>query len=97
MLFRSKVVIVVTLNDPVQSEAQQQLKNLGWTGSFNVTTITTFDPTQNNVIAAQSPAPGTQVPDGQSININVYKYAGGGGSSTATSTSCTLPGIGCGG
>ena len=79
-----------------QSEAQAQLKTMGWTGSFSVTTITTFDPTQNNIIAAQSPNPGTQVPDGQTININVYKY-GGGGSSTATSTTCTIPGIGCGG
>ncbi|HWC79933.1 MAG TPA: Stk1 family PASTA domain-containing Ser/Thr kinase [Pseudonocardiaceae bacterium] len=73
-----------------QNEARQILKGMGWTGSFNVTQVPTEDPTQNGLIADSNPEPGTQVQDGQTININVYQFSiGGGGSGGGTTTSCT--------
>ena len=67
-----------------QSQAQAQLRQQGWTGSFNVQQISTFDPGQDGMIADQNPGPTQQVPKNQTINITVYKF-GGGGSPTTTS------------
>jgi serine/threonine-protein kinase len=85
------------INETV-SQARTTLQGLGWTGSFSVTHVPTFIPSQDGQISDSSPETSATVQKNQTININVYQFnngGGGGGGTTTTSPTCTLPGLGC--
>ncbi len=68
-----------------QAQAQAQLAGIGWTGTFNVTTTPTLDPTKDQTIKTQNPAQNTQMSKTQAVSITVYQamtsttQPGGGG------------------
>ena len=55
-----------------QQQAQQQLQNEGWTGSFQVQNQSTLDPNKVGKIADQNPDPG-QITKNQTVSISVYE------------------------
>jgi serine/threonine-protein kinase len=59
------------------SQAQQQLANLGWTGTFSQNTATTLDPNKDGTIKSQTPGQGTPITKNSTVSITVYQLMGG--------------------
>ncbi|HEX3593191.1 MAG TPA: Stk1 family PASTA domain-containing Ser/Thr kinase [Pseudonocardiaceae bacterium] len=70
-------ITVPSLQGLSQSQAKQSLKNLGWSGNFNVNTVPTFDPTQDGLIKEQNPGQGTQIDKNQTVFVTVQRFVGG--------------------
>jgi len=57
-------------------EAQKKLHDLGWTGLFDQSNVSTGDPNEVNKIVAQDPQPGQPLSKDQTVRIQVGKLGG---------------------
>ena len=77
----------ITMPDLVgltQQAAQSKLQQLGWKGTFSVTTDTTLDTQKVNTIESSNPDANQTVGINQTIQIQVFQFPGSGGPTTTT-------------
>jgi serine/threonine-protein kinase len=66
-------VTVPPVTGETKQDAVQALHDVGLKGTI-VQAVECTDPTQNNIVSAQDPAPGTQVDQGAFVKITVLKF-----------------------
>ncbi|HET9076901.1 MAG TPA: Stk1 family PASTA domain-containing Ser/Thr kinase [Acidimicrobiales bacterium] len=79
-------VSVPDLSNDTKQQAQSALQSVGLKGNFTTQPVT--DPTQNNVVQSQNPAPNTSVPPGSTVNVTIGQFTPP-VSTTAPSTTST--------
>jgi serine/threonine-protein kinase len=62
-----------------QDQAEQLLRGMGWTGSFNVAEDSTDDPTKQDTIIDQEQGANSKIDKNQNVGITIAKFELGGG------------------